>query len=1082
MTNFTSCSRSETGLTADMTEATSNVSHTSQAASDMTPLTQMHEMSLNKAHAGPVSEKRYSHLESLAPPLCGGTSVKNKTFMESVPSCQDEVGSTTQSSRPASPVHSCVSIKSDCSIQIPPTLQAENTSISEAVVQEKPLLSPTSHLSFKSDWSMEQPVRFTDKSYPSGYGIKQHPEKRTDQSISFTTSRSEMSMSLAEDELNTTLKSTLKNRFQRLSDGLQNPSCSTLLNDIYTELYITEGGVGEVNNEHEVRRIEVASRRHLSAEDTPIKCNDIFNPLPGQDKPIKTMLTKGVAGIGKTVSVQKFILDWAEGKANQDVHYIFPLLFRELNLLRDQKYSLNDLLQRFFLIEVDITSLEAKDRCLIFIFDGLDECRLNLDFQNNENLWDITTATSVDVLLTNLINGKLLPSAHIWITSRPAAASQIPTECVSQVTEIRGFGDPQKEEYFRKRIIDQSLATRTIAHLKSSRSLYIMCHIPVFCWISATVLERMLRETEGAAVPKTLTQMYTHFLIQMCMGKRKYTDATCMDKEMIFKLGQLAFRQLVKGNLIFYEEDLNECGIDVKDAVVYSGVCTQVFREEFELHCGKGKVFCFVHLSIQEHLAALYVYMAFSEGDGVVLNCWRPRNSENMSPCSSICDLYQSAVDRTLQNRDGQFDLFLRFLLGLSQESNHSLLRMLLPEMPVWGPQSMQETIEYIKIRIRMNPPPEKYINLFYCLNELNDFSLEEEIQNFQSSGRLSKTKLSSLQWSALVFVLLTSERELDVFDLRKYSLDNADECLRRMLPVIMASRTAELRNCNLSENSFPALASALNSKSSNLKELKLSGNTLHGSGVTILSEGFKSAHCKLEILELSDCNITADDCTSLTSALNSNPSFLRELDLSFNLLGDFGMNLLSGALRNPCCRLEKLKLFSCELTVKSCKAMSRALRSNCHLTELDLSKNTLQDSGAKLLSDGLKSPRCKLRSLSLTDCRLTDVGCLWLCTALKCNPSHLREFCLNRNRLRNTGVKIISDLLKEPNCKLEKLSLSYCDVSEEGCATLASALVLNPSYLKELQLIGNKPGDVGRRRLSALQEHKDYRLEKLQL
>ncbi|KAK1786322.1 hypothetical protein P4O66_018027 [Electrophorus voltai] len=932
---------------------------------------------------------------------------------------------------------------------------------------------------------MEATSSCQDEGRSTAQRTNQNAEQRIDQSICLSTSKipvsSEMSTSLSEDESNVKFKSTLKDRFQRLSSGLQSHGHSTFLNDIYTELYITEGGVGEVNNEHEVRQIEIASRRHLSAEDTPIKCNDIFKPLPGQDKPTKTVLTKGVAGIGKTVSVQKFILDWAEGKANQDVHFIFPLLFRELNLMRDQKYSLNDLLQRFFMKEIDESSLRAKHHSLIFIFDGLDECRLNLDFQNNKNLWDATKATSVDILLTNLIKGNLLPSAHIWMTSRPAAANQIPPECVSRVTEIRGFGNPQKEEYFRKRITDQSLANRTIAHLKSSRSLYIMCHIPVFCWISATVLEGILREAEGAAIPKTLTQMYTHFLIQMCIRKEKYTDTTCVDKEMIFKLGQLAFRQLVRGNLIFYEEDLSECGIDVKDAVLYSGVCTQIFREESELSCGKGKVFCFVHLSIQEHLAALYVYISFIEGDRAVLNQWIPKNPVVMSPCSSICDLHKSAVDKTLQSRNGELDLFLRFLLGLSQESNQSLLQILLPEISVCDSWSMKETIEYIKIRIRMNPPPEKYINLFYCLNELNDFSLEEEIQNFQSTGRLSKTKLSSLQWSALVFVLLTSERELSVFDLRKYSLDNANECLRRMLPVVMASRTAELRNCNLSDNSFPAIASALDSKSSNLTELKLSGNTLHGSGIKILSEGFKSSHCKLEILELSDCNIAADDCIMLASALNSNPSFLRELDLSFNLLGDSGIKLLSGALRNPCCKLKKLKLFGCELTMKSCEAMSAALKNNSSLTELDLSKNALQDSGVKLLSYGLKNPRCTIRNLSLKDCRLTDIGCHWLCTALKSNPSHLCELCLDRNTLRNIGVRTISDFLKEPYCKLEKLSLSYCNVSEEGCAALASALTLNPSHLKELWLTGNKPGACGRSQLSALQEHKDYRLEKLQ-
>lgn len=592
------------------------------------------------------------------------------------------------------------------------------------------------------------------------------------------------------NELCMKLKSNLKQRFQLVSGGLQRHGHSTLLNEIYTELYITEGGTGDVNNEHEVRQIETTSRIHQSADETPIKCNDIFKPIQGQERFIRTVLTTGVAGIGKTVSVQKFILDWAEGTANQDINFIFPLPFRELNLMKDQCLSLEDLVHHFFPQLKEIRFIDVTTHKILFIFDGLDEHRLTLDFPSSLIVSEVNFATSVNLLLTNLIRGNLLPSALIWITSRPAAASQIPYERINQATEIRGFDNSQKEEYLRKTIRDKRLASDVIKHLKLSRSLYIMCHIPVFCWISATVLEKMLKEADGKAIPKTLTQMYTHFLIiQTSIRKEKYNQTWQIDdREMIIKLGELAFKQLLKGNLIFYEEDLKECGINVTDAVMYSGVCTRIFIEDVELLYSRGKVFCFVHLSIQEHLAALYVHITFSSGDKTVLNQWCPTNCACTFPCLSLTDLHKSAVDKTLQSKNGQFDLFLRFLLGISQESNHALLQMLFP----CSSQSIQDTIDYIKVRLRMQLNPEKYINLFHCLNELNDFSLEEEIQNFQSSRRLAKTKLSSSQWSALVFVLLTSGKELDVFDLMKYSMNNADECLQRMLPVVMVCKTAE--------------------------------------------------------------------------------------------------------------------------------------------------------------------------------------------------------------------------------------------------------------------------------------------------
>ncbi len=588
-----------------------------------------------------------------------------------------------------------------------------------------------------------------------------------------------------------TFRSNVRKKFECLYEGTSKQGNPTMLNEIYTELYITESESGEINNEHEVRQIETQSRR-AATEDTPIKCNDIFRPLPGQDKPIRSVLTKGVAGIGKTVSVQKFILDWAEGKDNQDVQLIFPLPFREINLMKDKTLSLLDLLCVFFpeTKEMEISSGEYK---VLFVFDGLDECRLSLDFQSNVRLFDVSESASVDVLLMNLIVGNLLPSALIWITSRPAAADLVPSECVHRVTEVRGFNDPQKEEYFRKRISDQSLANRIISHLKSSRSLFIMCHIPVFCWISATVLEKMMSRAESGEIPKTLTDMYTHFLIiQTSIKHEKDYEKKVKDEDMILKLGKLAFRQLVKGNLIFYEDDLRECGIDETEASVYSGLCTQIFREELGLY--QGKVFCFVHLSIQEHLAALYVLLSFLLDKRDVLNEDLSSKHAHEFTCHTISDLHQRAVDKALQSKNGHLDLFLRFLLGLSLESNQTLLKYLLTHA---GNISFSEekTVDYIKTSIRKNPSPEKYINLFHCLNELGDQSLVNEVQIYLRYRDLSGARLSSSQWSAVVFVLLTSE-QLDQFDLSKYisgtqNQTTPDELLLKLSPVVEASRSA---------------------------------------------------------------------------------------------------------------------------------------------------------------------------------------------------------------------------------------------------------------------------------------------------
>uniref|UniRef100_A0A668U3Z2 NACHT LRR and PYD domain-containing protein n=1 Tax=Oreochromis aureus TaxID=47969 RepID=A0A668U3Z2_OREAU len=466
------------------------------------------------------------------------------------------------------------------------------------------------------------------------------------------------------------------------------------------------------------------------------------------------------------------------------------------------------------------------------------------------------------------------------------------------VTEVRGFTDPQKEEYFRKRFGDEEQASRIISHIKTSQSLHIMCHIPVFCWITATVLEDVLETREGGQLPKTLTEMYIHFLVvQIKVKKIKYDGGAETDPhwspesgKMIESLGNLAFDQLLKGNLIFYESDLTECGIDIRAASVYSGVFTQIFKEERGLY--QDKVFCFIHLTVREFLAALHVHLTFIKSGLNLLEEQQitSKKSKLFEKKNNLKHLHQTAVKQTLESPNGHLDLFLRFLLGLSLPTNQTLLRGLLTQTGS-SSQINQETVKYIKEKLSENLSVEKSISLFHCLNELNDRSLVEEIQQSLRSGSLSTDELSPAQWSALVFILLSSKKDLDVFDLKKYFA--SEEALLRLLPVVKSSNKALLNVCNLSEISCGALSSVLSSQSSTLRELDLSNNNLQDSGVMLLSFGVTSPHCKLEILRLSGCNLSERSCEALSSVLSSQSCSLTERDMSNNNLNDSGVKML---------------------------------------------------------------------------------------------------------------------------------------------------------------------------------------------
>ncbi|XP_024133014.1 NLR family CARD domain-containing protein 3 [Oryzias melastigma] len=953
---------------------------------------------------------------------------------------------------------SCLSMKSDLSKDLPVNFGTGPSDSKDLPLMEEVLPLPFSCLSMKSDLSKDLPVNFGTEP-----GLLSSKEKSVfeEEQRSFCGLSQDSGLSSCPQSGSDPNKTdaglnlfyghqiSLKRRCEHVNEGTEEAGREKLLNRIYTELFITEGLSEDVNTQHEVRQLEAASKIS-SLHNIPIRCNEIFKVLPDQHGSVRVVLTSGVAGAGKSFLVQKFTLDWAEGLENQDISAVVPLSFRELNLVREEQQSLLTLIQTFHPSFQKIPAEQLYVCKLLFIFDGLDESRLSLDFKSGQVVSDVTQKSSVNVLLTNLIQGHLLPSALVWITSRPAAANQIPHSCVSRVTEVRGFTDSQKEEYFKRRFKDEDLSSRIISHIKGSRSLHVMCGVPIFCWIAAVVLEDMLTTEHRGELPKTLTDLYSHLLmVQTKRKKNKYQqqldrspqELTEANRDVLLKLGRLALEHLEDRNLMFYEEDLEQCGLDVTEVSVFSGVCTEIFIRECLIF--QKPVYCFVHLSVQEFLSAVYMF-----------HCYTNRKTEAMENflkdlvnISTLDEFLDRVMEKSLQSQTGHLDLFVRFLHGLSVESNQRLLGSLLGQTEN-RPETIQAVINNLmkincgeevfdstvagpspqKKQTSDTVSPDRRINIFHCLMEMKDLSVHQEIQEFLMSENKSAKELSETHCSALAYMLQMSEEVVDELDLLNYTSTTA-EGRRRLIPAVRNCRKFKALFCGLSDTDCEVVASALKSKPSHLTELNLGSNELQDSAIKVLCAGLESPNCRLEVLRLSWCSLSGISCAALSSALKSNPFHLRELTLNFNRdLQDSGMKHLCCFLESPNTKLIILSLISCGLSEISCAALASALRSNpSHLRELDLSKNDLLDSGAQYLCGFLESPDCRLNTLRLERCRLTKICFEALVAALKSNPSHLTELDLRAgSNTQDSDFHQLQDLVESPDYKLQTVRWRY--------------------------------------------------------
>ncbi|XP_037399487.1 NACHT, LRR and PYD domains-containing protein 3-like isoform X1 [Pygocentrus nattereri] len=326
---------------------------------------------------------------------------------------------------------------------------------------------------------------------------------------------------------------------------------------------------------------------------------------------------------------------------------------------------------------------------------------------------------------------------------------------------------------------------------------------------------------------------------------------------------------------------------------------------------------------------------------------------------------------------------------------------------------------------------------------------------------KFSKKQLSPAQCSVITYMRVQSENKKEELNLKKFN--TSEEGYRRLIPAVTNCRKAQFAGCSLTALCLEILSTALKTENSSVKELDLSKNDLQDAGVEKLSSGLKSSHCKLEIIRLAVCKLSAQSCNTLTSVLQTETSCLKELDLSNNDLQDAGVENLSVGLKSSHCKLEILRLAVCKLSAQSCDTLQSVLQTETScLKELDLSNNDLQDAGVEKLSVGLKSSHCKLEILRLAVCKLSAQSCDTLQSVLQTETSCLKELDLSNNDLQDAGVEKLSVGLKSSHCKLEILRLVVCKLSAQSCDTLNSVLQTETSCLKELDLSNNNLYDSG--------------------
>ncbi|XP_078390102.1 NACHT, LRR and PYD domains-containing protein 3-like isoform X2 [Cetorhinus maximus] len=678
----------------------------------------------------------------------------------------------------------------------------------------------------------------------------------------------------------------------------------------------------------------------------------------------------GVPGIGKTTMIQKIVYDWATGKIYPHFQFIFNFKFRHLNTINCRINLRNLILDQYPYFRNVLGDLWKNPEGLLFIFDGLDEFKESIDFADNQRNTEPQSVCTdpecwceVSDIVYSLIQHKLLPGCSVLVTSRPTALRSLEKAEISVWAEILGFAGDERKEYFNKFFEGQAVAAAVVKHLEENEILYTMCYNPSYCWILGLSLGPFFtqRDRKQQQIPKTITQLYSYYIYNILKNHGREIESP---RDVFLKLGEMAFTGVSEKKIVFRNGDLIQYNLQPSQSL--SGFPMELLERDDSV---QSVVYTFPHLTIQEFVAALAQFLIPDPG------------------------YIRKVLREAYSKRDGRFEIFLRFVAGLSSPQSARPLEEFL------GPffhQTTRQVIDWVKEKVEgqinnreSETDKRDLLNILHYLFESQNKELAQATVGSVKTLAISELQLTTIDCVVLSHVigLCDTIKHLDLFG--SFIPCEGLQCLASVL-----------LKC---------------------QELRLSCNKLGDSGVKLLFAALRNPDCKIQKLQLRYNNLTVSCAKNLASTLSTN-QLLTNLDLGNNKLGDSGVKQLSVALRNPDCKIQRLGLEDNALTDSSAEDLAFAFNTNQLLTNLNLGYNKLGDSGVKLLSVALRNPDCKIQKLGLAKNGLTDSCTEDLTSALSTNQS-LMFLNLSSNSFTDQSVPALCQLSQ--SCRsLERIML----------------------------------------------------------